>query len=189
MVAAAVIFITIYLNQYNDALGSDDTNAGKDESLSTQTSSSQPSKKEAAPQVTHPAPSFHLETVDGAKSYSLEDAKGKPLILNFWASWCGPCQDEASGFQGLYQKYKDDVQIYGINLTQKDNVKAAKQFMKTYDLSFPVLMDKKGKVSEKYWIRPIPTTFFIDADGTIVYVHKGYLKEQKLERLIQQLIG
>lgn len=113
------------------------------------------------------APSFELIGLDG-KQYSLASLHGKPVVINFWASWCDPCKEEAPELVELYDQYKDSLEIYAVNLTKNDRVKDVHDFVETYHLNFPVLLDSKGEIAKKYNILAIPTTFFIDSDGKIV---------------------
>lgn len=118
------------------------------------------------PQIGFTAPSFSLTGMDG-KIYDLKKLRGKPVILNFWASWCGPCKDEAPSFVKLNKQYGDRLQIIAVNLTATDSVQSAREFAQNYGFTFPVVFDTDGQVGAKYEIRPIPSTMFIDSDGII----------------------
>ncbi|QMV43058.1 TlpA family protein disulfide reductase [Cohnella cholangitidis] len=118
------------------------------------------------PQIGFTAPSFSLTGTDG-KIYDLKKLRGKPVILNFWASWCGPCKDEAPSFVKLDKQYGDRLQIIAVNLTATDSVQSAREFAQNYGFKFPVVFDTDGQVGAKYEIRPIPSTMFIDSDGII----------------------
>jgi cytochrome c biogenesis protein CcmG/thiol:disulfide interchange protein DsbE len=119
-----------------------------------------------SPTIGHYAPNFSLTGLDG-KIYELKQSRPKPVILNFWASWCGPCQEEAAFFVKINQQYGDRVQILAINLTASDSLKSARKFAQTYGFTFPVLLDTKGEVADLYKIRAIPSTLFIDDQGII----------------------
>ncbi|MBB6673242.1 TlpA family protein disulfide reductase [Cohnella nanjingensis] len=140
-----------------------------------------------APEIDALAPGFNLHGMDG-RSYTLSQFKGKPVILNFWASWCGPCQDEAPSLARLYARHKDDLQILAVNLTAADNESDARKFVKDHGFAFPVLLDEDGKTGRRYRIRPIPTTFFIDARGVIVDGVLGALSAEALNNRAEQLL-
>ncbi|MEP7290518.1 MAG: TlpA disulfide reductase family protein [Chloroflexota bacterium] len=113
-----------------------------------------------------PAPDFTLTTLDG-QQFKLSDQKGKIVVINFWASWCGPCRTEAPALESLYQQYKDkDVTFIGI--TYADDPKDSQAFMAQYGMSYPVAEDGKSSVSKAlYHIQGVPETFVIDKQGNI----------------------
>ncbi|MEE8618987.1 MAG: redoxin domain-containing protein [Dehalococcoidales bacterium] len=118
-----------------------------------------------APEIGKAAPSFQLTDIDG-QTVSLSDFQGKPVLLNFWATWCGPCRFEMPYIQEVYnERSEPGLVILAINIGE--SFAKVKEFMQDYNLSFPVLLDLEGKVAEKYNILPIPTTYFIDSDGII----------------------
>lgn len=141
------------------------------------------------PRIGDAAPAFTLEGMDGG-SYSLDKFRGKPVVLNFWASWCGPCRDEAPLLTKLYGEYGSKLQIVAVNLTDVDSEKSAREFASAYGFEFPVLLDENGKAADSYRIRPIPTTFFIDAKGVIQDGVLGAMTwdelDKRAERLLQQ---
>lgn len=119
-----------------------------------------------APEIGAAAPSFSLTGMDG-KTYNLRQFRGKPVLLNFWASWCGPCRDEAPYLTKLKEKFGSELQIVAVNVTDSDSEKSARQFASSYGFTFPVLLDPDGTAAARYRIRPIPTSLFIDANGVI----------------------
>lgn len=96
---------------------------------------------EELPRIGFKAPGFELLALDG-KEYGLEGVKGKPVVINFWASWCGPCRLEAPDLVELYEKYGENIEIYAVNQTFGDSEQAAKAFANEYGFKFPVLLDK-----------------------------------------------
>ena len=102
-------------------------------------------------------PDFELSTMAG-DVVKLSDFKGKKVILNFWASWCGPCKAEMPHMQKYYKKYKesDNVEIIAVNLTTEERrgLKGVKEFIEIYDLTFPIPLDKEGTANEDYQIHP-----------------------------------
>lgn len=113
-----------------------------------------------------PAPDFTLTTFDG-EEFTLSEHRGKVVILNFWASWCGPCRSEAPAFESLWQQYKDkDVVFLGI--TYADNPDDSRAFMDSYGMTYPVAEDGRSEVSKAlYHIQGVPETFVIDREGNI----------------------
>ncbi|WNB92805.1 redoxin domain-containing protein [Bacillus sp. NEB1478] len=119
------------------------------------------------------APDFRLQTLDG-KTIKLSDLKGKVVLLNFWATWCPPCRAEMPEMVRFYnERSSEKIEILAVNLTDSDTVGNVKKFTKDYKLPFPVLLDSAGTVGDIYKTVTIPTTFVIDAKGTIKEKHIG----------------
>jgi len=111
------------------------------------------------------APNFELQNLDG-QSISLSSLKGSPVLINFWATWCGPCVSEMPYIQEIHEEWSDKgLIVLAINLG--DNASQAEQFLQDHNLSLPVLLDTNKVVAPKYGIRAIPTTFFIDKEGIV----------------------
>ena len=138
------------------------------------------------PEAGFRAPSFDLEGLDG-KHYSLSDLN-KPVVINFWASWCGPCKLEAPILTNLYEKYGKDVEFYAINLTSNDQLPKAQQFVDQYQFTFPVLLDSDGRVSKQYQVIAIPSTFYVDRHQTVLKAAPGLHSEEQMAQWIEQLI-
>ncbi|MFC3802977.1 TlpA family protein disulfide reductase [Cohnella sp. GCM10012308] len=145
------------------------------------------SARPAAPKLLALAPDFSLEGLDGA-THSLSDYRGKPVVLNFWASWCGPCREEASALVKTAAHYKDTATVVAVNLTASDDESSARSFAADQHFAFPVLLDRLGTVGELYRIRPIPTTLFIDARGVVADEALGALDETEFARRIAALL-
>jgi peroxiredoxin len=123
------------------------------------------------PRIGKPAPEFQLPTLDG-QPVSLSDLKGKPVLINFWASWCRPCCEEMPYLQQIYDEWQGKgLVLLAINIGETPSQVA--EFMQSQGLSLPVLLDTEGKVAEQYGIRGIPTSFFIDKDGIIKEMRVG----------------
>ena len=115
--------------------------------------------------VGNAAPDFQLSDLDG-KTVSLSDFQGKPVLLNFWASWCRPCRTEMPYIQQIYEEWSDKgLVMLTINIGETPS--EVKKFIGNYEFSLPVLLDTKQDVGQKYNITGIPITFFIDKDGII----------------------
>src|SRR3989338_4009118 len=111
------------------------------------------------------APDFELESIAGGKA-KLSDFKGKPIILNFWATWCPPCKEEMPLFENAYQAKSDKIIVIGVNLQEsRENIN---DFIKKFDITFPILLDPNSEVKGLYNVFTQPVTYFIDKDGKII---------------------
>jgi thiol-disulfide isomerase/thioredoxin len=142
--------------------------------------------QDTAPKPGFLAPAFKLTGMNG-KTYEVGGKREKPIMLNFWASWCGPCELEAPDLKSVYEKYGNDFDLYGINTTDKDNLEEVKKFVKHYKLPFPILLDTDGKIADQFRFNLIPTSFLIDRNGVVVEV-VHVLAPKELERKIKNLI-
>lgn len=135
------------------------------------------------------APNFELQTLTG-ETIALSSLRGRPVIINLWASWCPPCQAEMPSFQQVYEDYHDKgVAILAINLTLQDREEDVRQFVLKNRLSFPVLLDSNGDVERQYSTRALPTTYFISAEGIIrERVIGGPIAEALLRAQIERLL-
>lgn len=137
--------------------------------------------------VGDPAPDFSLQTLDG-ETLKLSDMKGTAVVLNFWASWCGPCKDEMPALQSVARKYENQgVKVLAVN--QQESPEVARQYLRENNLDFLVLLDSRGRLSETYRVRGIPATFFIDKNGVLQYLSAGSLNESAFDRRIRDLIA
>ncbi len=118
------------------------------------------------PKARLPAPAFNLSTLEGDKK-QLSDYRGKVVLLNFWATWCLPCRDEMPGMQTLYKKYKDRGLMIAAVSADQNNFDNVKSFVNQLSLDFPVLMDPKGDVRNRYEVIGLPMSYLIGRDGKI----------------------
>jgi peroxiredoxin len=119
-----------------------------------------------------PAPQFSLDARGGTK-ISLAQYKGQVVMLNFWASWCGPCRQEMPLLENIYKKYsKMGFTLIGVNV--EPDSKAAEGFLQQTPVSFPVIYDKDSTVSKAYDVSGMPSTVIIDRKGNIRVLHRGY---------------
>ena len=135
------------------------------------------------------APDFTVLDMDG-NEVNLSDYFGKPIIINFWATWCGPCKSELPAFDNMYAKYGDDVEFIMLNLTDgsRDTVDKVKQFVSDNSYSFPVYFDTTLEAANSYGAYSIPTTYLIDDEGIPVHSQMGAMSEEQLEQLINALL-
>ncbi len=135
------------------------------------------------------APDFTVLDMAG-NSVKLSDYFGKPIIINFWATWCGPCKSELLAFNNMYEKYKDEVHFLFVNLTDgsRDTVESVTQFMEDEGYTFPVYFDTTMEAATTYGAYSIPMTFLIDDEGVPVHYQAGAMPEEAIEQFIEILI-
>lgn len=141
-------------------------------------------------QVGDEAPDFKLKQINknnDLESVQLSDYKGQGIMLNFWGTWCKPCEKEMPYMQALYPEYKEKgIEIIAVSL---DNTElAVDSFIDKYDLTFPIPHDKTGEVTDLYKIGPIPSTVFINPDGKIERIVIGALTLESLEDYLQEIV-
>ncbi len=132
----------------------------------------QPISAVPAPAVGHPAPDFTLPTLDGPE-VRLADLRGKPIILNFWATWCPPCRKEMPALEIIWQQHnRGDVVVLGVD--QGESVGTVSEYVRqNVGVTFPLPLDRSQAVGDLYLVRSLPTTFFIDAQGIIREIRVG----------------
>jgi cytochrome c biogenesis protein CcmG, thiol:disulfide interchange protein DsbE len=142
-----------------------------------------------APQTGFLAPQFSLQNPNG-EIISLAELRGRPVLINMWASWCPPCRAEMPAMQRVYEEYASQgFTILAVNTTYQDDLNSALNFAAELGLTFPILLDLDGQVSRQYQIRAMPTSFFVDSQGIIQdVVLGGPLSEALLRVRIQQLL-
>ncbi len=133
------------------------------------------------------APAWELNDLDG-KQIKLSDFKGKVVILNFWATWCAPCRVEIPGFVALQKKYGDKgLAMIGVSVDEQ-GPDVVKEFVKQFQMTYPVVIGNEKIVEAYGGIDGIPTTFVIDREGQIVGKHIGYEDQETFEKEIQSLL-
>tara|TARA_B100001123_G_scaffold68765_1_gene76849 strand:+ start:3129 stop:3749 length:621 start_codon:yes stop_codon:yes gene_type:complete len=132
------------------------------------------------------APSFVAPKV-GGQLVSLENYKNKPLVLNFWASWCPPCRDETPGMERIWRKYEDQgVVILGINV--QDGEKEAERYISEFGVTFSNALDLDGSITVDYGVTGLPVTFFIDNDSVVTGRWVGSISEDRLDNWVSNLL-
>ena len=136
------------------------------------------------------APDFTVYDLEG-NAYKLSDFRGKPVLLNFWASWCGPCQMEMPDFQKFYETHGDKVNFVIVNLTdgQQETVESASAFIAEKGYTFPVYYDTDIDAAMKYGVSAVPVSYFIDAEGYFVAWAQGALSADMLQQGMDLLLG
>jgi len=142
----------------------------------------------AAVLASAPAPDFTLHSM-GGPNLRLQEQRGQVVMLNFWASWCGPCRQEMPRLNRLYEKYHaSGFQLLGVNVD--DDARNAAEVATSLGLRFPVLLDTRKQVSRLYDLGTMPSTVLIDRDGKVRFIHLGYKDgyEQTYENQIRELL-
>lgn len=138
-----------------------------------------------APIVGHVAPDFTLTTAD-ATPHTLSNYRGQPVVLNFWATWCAPCRLEMPDLQQVSETYNGRITIIGVN--DDESLDLVTDFAHELGLTYPLLLDNGRIVNNLYDIRSLPTTLFINADGTVAEVIIGPVNEAVLSDRIDELL-
>ncbi|MYL32431.1 redoxin domain-containing protein [Pontibacillus yanchengensis] len=131
------------------------------------------------------APDFQLTTLND-KKISLSNLKGEKVMINFWATWCPPCRAEMPDMEKFYQN--EDITILAINLTSTESgLGDVRDFVKEFELSFPILLDKQNNIATSYQIRPIPTTYMVDSNGVIQHKALGAMNYEQMVKQYKQM--
>lgn len=146
--------------------------------------------RQANPHEGFPAPDFALENLSG-ETVALADYRGQVVIVNLWASWCGPCRAEMPALQNVYDDLAaDGLVVLGVNSTAQDSEAAARSFVAENALTFPILLDRADDVSQTYRLRSLPSTFIVDRSGLIrAVLIGGPLSEAVLRSKIEDLLA
>ena len=139
------------------------------------------------PVVGSEAPEFTAAYLDGPGSLEFSSLSGKPVLLNFWASWCVPCEDEAPLLESAYARYRDDIEFVGIDI--RDARDDAIQFVERFGVTYPQVRDEGMRIEQDYGLTGQPETFFIDQDGIVVQHVKGPLNESALYQYLDVLVS
>jgi len=144
----------------------------------------------SAPEVGLSAPDFDLELMSGGQ-LSLSSMRGNAVVINFWASWCGPCRAEMPAIETIYNEYRDKgLVVLAVNATLQDSIIEAQAFAMQYGLTFPILLDSDGSISNTYRLSGLPTTYFVGRDGIIKKINiGGPLTETQLRIEIDALLN
>ncbi len=141
----------------------------------------------AGPVESGPAPDFTLTTFDG-ETIRLSDLRGQVVVINFWASWCPPCRDEAPYLESTWRKYKDKGVMF-IGVDYLDTEKKALEYLAEFDITYPNGPDIGTRIADAYRIKGVPETFFVDKRGYVRSVSIGPLRPPMLEEEIEALLA
>jgi peroxiredoxin len=129
---------------------------------------------------------FELEAMDGG-SVSLSDYEGKVVLVNFWATWCPPCRAEMPSFEAAYQAHNEDgFVVLGVNVEESRG--AVEPFVAEMGVTFPVLLDEKGRVANEYRTLGLPISLLVDRTGVIFARHVGFLSDDQLQEYLDELL-
>ena len=133
------------------------------------------------------APDFDLTTFQG-ETVALNELRGQVVVINFWASWCPPCREEAAYMERTWRKYRDQGVVF-IGVDYADTEKEALAYMAKFDITYPNGPDIGTRIAQVYRIRGVPETFFVDKQGQLRGVHIGPLKPPQLDKKIEELLA
>lgn len=133
-----------------------------------------------------PAPDFSLELFDGS-TFQLSDHRGKPILINFFASWCVPCKEEIPVLEMIGQEYSLKGVVF-LAIAVNDSEEKARAFLGEHGLSFAAGIDKTNSVQEAFGLYGVPTTYFIDKEGITNYLHAGIVTEELLRHELDKLL-
>ena len=134
------------------------------------------------------APAFELERLGGGGTQSLEDYRGKVVVLNFWGSWCTPCRDESPLLQRWHKRISEDGRATVLGVDAIDVTSDALDFVREYDLTYPMLKDSNEEAYPDYGVGQFPETFVIDPNGRVAAVRRGPVDEKFLRETVLALL-
>ena len=186
MVLLALVFAAVLLGakRLYDTLGAQ----VQMDTLGTQ--ATQSAEESGTEPVKQTAPDFTVYDIDGT-AHKLSDFRGKPVILNFWATWCGYCEAEMPDFEEKYQQYGDQIHFLMVDVTDgaQETVQKASAFIAERGFTFPVYYDTELQAASAYNTSGLPTTYFLDAEGYFVAWQQGMLTADTLQKGIDILLA
>ncbi len=137
-----------------------------------------------------PAPLFSAKSLQGGESIELEQYRGKVLLIDFWASWCGPCRQAMPALDAMRTEFgKDGFEVIAVNLDEKPG--DGLDFLKKYPVTYPTVQDDQGRIAKLYGVRTMPMSYLIDRQGVVRHVHEGFNKKDipRLKAAVKELLG
>lgn len=136
-----------------------------------------------------PAPDFKLKTLADTM-VALAALKGRPVVINFWASWCPPCRLEMPLLIAAYREHREQgLEVLAVNLTDQEHAKDIRRFVAEFAMPFPVALDQKGKVRGRYGLIALPTTVFVGSDGNVSVINSGPINAAILARHLTTILS
>lgn len=139
-----------------------------------------------SPLIGHPAPAFSLKAVGTGETIDLERLRGRPVIINFWATWCGPCYDEHPTLVQNAQLLGDQVQFVGVVFNDTED--KIQSFLRERGSAYPTLLDQQGKTAIAYGVGGVPETFFLNRQGTIVAKYAGPMSSGDIQSNLKKAL-
>ena len=193
VLAALIVGASVLYSRLGNAAGPSDQLQTYDDTEKSQTNDAGTTASQGGATATKPhthtnsAPDFTVYDANG-RAVNLSDYVGKPIVLNFWASWCGPCQSEMPDFNAKCRELDGKVQFLMVNMTSgRETVETAKAFIESKGYTFPVLYDTDSDAAAVYSVYSLPTTYFIDAAGNLVAQAAGAIDGETLQRGIDMI--
>ena len=164
---------------------SDETSTSNDTAQETVPETSSDTESDYGPYF---APDFTVTDFDGNEIH-LSDYLGKPVIVNFWASWCGPCKSEMPAFEDAYNEYKDEIQFMIVNMADgsRETVDTAASYIKEQGYTFPTFYDTQSLAAYTYQVYSIPATYFINAEGHLIAAAQSAVDKDTLQKGIDMI--
>ena len=134
-----------------------------------------------------PAPEFTLTLFDGGQ-LTLSQYQGQPMVINFWASWCPPCRQEAPLLERTWRSYKQDGVLF-VGVDMQDTEAEGMAYLQEYDITYPNGLDRDGKISVEYGVIGLPVTFFVNSDGIVERRWVGAIKESRLLTWVDEMVA
>lgn len=143
--------------------------------------------------LNRPVPTFALPLYERyfaafGPRLDLAEHAGRPMVINFWASWCGPCYVEAPHLEAAHRRYGERVLFVGVQTQERDARAAGRAFIERFDFTFPNVIDDDSRVSISYGLFGVPETFFVRSDGTLAYKHVGPVDARVMTQQVEALL-
>lgn len=196
MAGASVLYNNLSKNYQPDTLLTENSNsdidsgntASNETNSNTDATENTNQSEDSSSENKNLAPNFTVFDLEG-NEVNLTDFFGKPIIVNFWASWCGPCKMEMPDFDAAYTTYKDEIEFLMVNMTDgsRETLEKASSFIADSEYTFPVYYDTEYSAAITYSVSSLPTTYFINADGELIAHARGAIDADTLQKGINMI--
>lgn len=196
MAGASVLYNNLSKNYQPDTLLTENSNsdidsgntASNETNSNTDVTENTNQSEDSSSENKNLAPNFTVFDLEG-NEVNLTDFFGKPIIVNFWASWCGPCKMEMPDFDAAYTTYKDEIEFLMVNMTDgsRETLEKASSFIADSEYTFPVYYDTEYSAAITYSVSSLPTTYFINADGELIAHARGAIDADTLQKGIDMI--